>query len=127
MVPAMRLVVTTLAMAWTVASVLAGQAVLLMLGAPREVIAVQAAMLSGAVTLLALTTWRKVSMHTGVLASAVVCMVVLFGPWWLLAAPLVPLVGWSRVRLGKHTPSEAVIGAAAAALSAWPAVLILAG
>lgn len=113
-------------MAWTVASVLAGQAVLLLLGAPREVVAVQAAMLSGAVTILALTAWRKVSMHTGVVASAVVLLVLLFGPWWLLAAPLVPLVAWSRVRLGNHTPFETVVGAIAGALSAWPAVLILA-
>lgn len=113
-------------MAWTVTSVLAGQAVLLLLGAPREVIAVQAAMLSGAVTILALTVWRKVSMHTGVVASAVVLMVLLFGPWWLLAAPLVPLVAWSRVRLGNHTPFETVIGGIAGALSAWPAVLIMA-
>lgn len=112
-------------MAWTVGSVLVGQAVLWLLGAPTEVIAVQAAMLSGAVTILALTTLAKVSMHTGVLASAVVLMVLLFGPGWWAAAPLVPIMCWSRVTLGDHTTKEAVVGALAGAASTWPALLIL--
>jgi membrane-associated phospholipid phosphatase len=38
--------------------------------------------------------------------------------WPLLAAPLLWLVCWARVRLGDHTVAQAVAGAAAGALIA---------
>ena len=110
---------------WTSLSALLGTVLLVSLGAPREVVAVQAAMLSGSVTILLLSRWAKISMHTGVVASAAVLLGILFGPIWWLSGSLVVLVGWSRLHLGHHTPAEVMIGAVAGALSAWPAVLLL--
>ena len=58
-----------------------------------------------------ITHWWKVSIHATGIAGPVVALIFRFG--WL-AVPLyalVPMVAQSRIRLGKHTAGQVVVGA----------------
>ncbi|HEV8638086.1 MAG TPA: phosphatase PAP2 family protein [Chloroflexota bacterium] len=94
-----------------IASVLVGLALLAVWGAPRELVALVAAMAVGLVTALLVTLFWKVSVHAAVIAGAVVILVLVFGPRLLLLAPLVALVGWARVESGDHSPAQVIVGA----------------
>jgi membrane-associated phospholipid phosphatase len=91
-------------------SVTVGLALLGALGAPAELRAVVGAGAASLLALLAITLRWKISGHSGVLAGAVAALSLLYGPRWLALAPLVPLVGWSRVALGDHTPAQVMAG-----------------
>lgn len=80
------------------------------LDAPRELLALVAAMLAGATVTLLITLFWKISMHAGVAAGTLVSLVVVLGPWVWLAAPLVGLIGWARLALHVHTPAQVVAG-----------------
>ena len=94
-----------------IASVLVGLALLNAWGAPRDLVALVAAMAVGLATSLLVTLVWKVSVHTAVVAGAVAILVLVFGPTLLALAPLVALVGWARVEVGDHTPAQVVAGA----------------
>ena len=55
-------------------------------------------------------------MHASVAAGTMVVLVLAFGPVLLATAVLVAAVGWSRVRLRDHTPSQVVAGTVIGAL-----------
>lgn len=94
-----------------VASVLVGLGLMVMLRAPLELVALVVAMAVGpAVSLLVTLVW-EISIHVAVAAGAIVILVLVFGPQFLAAAPLVALVGWARVEVGDHTPMQVVAGA----------------
>ncbi|AUY49540.1 hypothetical protein [Streptomyces sp. CB01881] len=99
-------------------SVLTCFAVMLGLDAPADLTATVLAMFVSLVPILVITVWWKVSVHTAVASGAVVCLAVALGPWWLLAAPPVAVIGWSRVVLRDHTTAQTVAGAVVGALTA---------
>ena len=49
-------------------------------------------------------------MHAGSVTGAVVVLGLVFGPWALVAAPAVPLVGWARTEVAHHTWAQVVVG-----------------
>jgi membrane-associated phospholipid phosphatase len=57
-----------------------------------------------------ITRFWKISLHLVGMAGAVTVCVVVFGPRFLLLAPLVVLVAWARWKVGAHTPLQAVAG-----------------
>src|ERR671933_454424 len=93
-----------------VASVLVGVGSLVVLQAPRELVALEAAMAVGFGTSLLVALVRKISIHVAVAAGAVVILVLVFGPAWLLLVPLIAAVGWARVVLNDHSPAQSVAG-----------------
>ncbi|TWJ24808.1 phosphatase PAP2 family protein [Micromonospora endolithica] len=99
-------------------SVAAGAALLAALGAPRPVLALAAAGTVGLVVAVVLSHRWKPSIHSAVAAGAVVVLTVTFGARLLVAAPLLALVGWSRVRLRDHTLPQVLAGATFGALVA---------
>jgi membrane-associated phospholipid phosphatase len=108
-----------------IASVLGGLGLLVTLRAPRELLALVAAMTVGLSVSLLVTLWWKVSVHTAVAAGAVTVLALVFGPALLATWPLVGLIGWSRVQLGDHTPAQVLVGAvlgAAVAATVFPLV-----
>ncbi|MFC9815538.1 hypothetical protein ACFVJM_26080 [Streptomyces virginiae] len=107
-----------LVMAFAGASVATGTLLLWLLGAPRTMIALIAAMLVTLAALLAVTPAWKISVHAGVSSGSVAMLAMTYGPWLLLVCPLVALVGWSRVRLRDHTPAQVLAGAALGAAAA---------
>ncbi|KJY22363.1 MULTISPECIES: hypothetical protein [Streptomyces] len=108
-----------LVMAFAGASVATGTLLLWLLGAPRTMIALIAAMLVTLAALLAVTPAWKISVHAGVSSGSVAMLAMTYGPGLLLVHPVVALVGWSRVRLRDHTLAQVLagttLGAAAAA------------
>jgi hypothetical protein len=89
---------------------LAGLAILL-IGAPRDVIALAWAMIVTLVVCTVVTNWWKVSLHATVAGGAVATVALLYGPWLLLLTGPLALVCWSRVKLVDHTPAQVVVGA----------------
>jgi hypothetical protein len=99
-------------------SLVAGLALLIVLGAPREVLALLAAGGVGLAVFALVTHWWKMSIHAGVAAGTVAALTAVYGPVALLGVPLVVLGGWARVRLTAHTPAQVLVGALAGALIA---------
>jgi membrane-associated phospholipid phosphatase len=88
-------------------------AVLLWLHASRAYLATLSAVLIGVVVALLIThgaRW-KISLHVAGISGATAVVAMLFGWPALVLAPLVPLVGWARWRLGAHTPAQAIAAA----------------
>ena len=100
------------------ASLVVGLLLLILLGAPREVLALLTAGGCGLAVFALVTHWWKMSIHAGVAAGTVAALTAVYGPVALLGAPRVLLGGWARVRLTAHTPAQVVVGALAGALIA---------
>jgi membrane-associated phospholipid phosphatase len=92
-------------------SITVGLLALVVMHASRELLALLAAMLVGLVVTLIVTLFWKVSLHTSTFAGAVTILVLAFGPVFALLYPLVVVIGWARVELGDHRPSQVTIGA----------------
>ena len=101
-----------------IGSVAVGLTALLLLGAPREVVALLAAGGTGLVVFTAVTHWWKMSIHAGVAAGTAATLTAVYGPIALLTLPLVLLACWARVRLSAHMVAQVVAGAAVGALIA---------
>lgn len=91
-------------------SVLTALALLLILGAGRELVALIGAMIAGLTVSLVISQFWKMSIHSGVAAGTAVILMMIFGVAAAVAWPFVGLVAWSRVRLGDHTPAQVAVG-----------------
>ncbi|MET8305532.1 MULTISPECIES: phosphatase PAP2 family protein [unclassified Micromonospora] len=99
-------------------SVAAGLALLAVLGAPRPLLALAVAGLVGLVVAVSVSHWWKMSIHSAVAAGTLVILALTFGARLLFAAPLLAVVGWSRVRLRDHTVPQVLAGGVLGALIA---------
>ncbi|AAZ55545.1 phosphatase PAP2 family protein [Thermobifida fusca] len=90
---------------------LTGCAVLLLLDAPRIVLALVVAILAGLVSTSVVNRWWKISVHTTSAAGVATALAFTYGLMWGVAAPAVALVAWSRVELDHHTVAQVVAGA----------------
>lgn len=105
-------------MAFIIASVTIGIALLATLGAPRPITALIVSMLTTLAALMAVTPMWKISVHSAVSSGSVLLIALACG-WWALALyPLVALVGWSRIALRDHTRNQVIAGATVGALVA---------
>lgn len=93
-------------------SATAGTVTLRLLGAPTAVLAVSVSIMAGLAAAVLLNTRRRTSNHSAGAAGATVILGYLAGPLLLVTAVIPALVGWSRVRLGRHTWTEVAAGAA---------------
>jgi membrane-associated phospholipid phosphatase len=101
-----------------VLSVMVGVGLLVVSGAPRELIALEAAMAVGLWSSLLVTLAWKISIHVAVVTGAVVILVLVFGPAALVFFPAVVLVAWARIALLDHSPAQTLAGAALGAVVA---------
>jgi membrane-associated phospholipid phosphatase len=92
-------------------SVAAASALLIVVGAPRELIALVLSQLAGLVVMLVISRFWKVSIHCATAGGLVGVLVVLFGLWALLGLIPLALVAWSRVVLDAHTWAQVTVGA----------------
>lgn len=104
------------------ASCLLGLAGLVLLGAPRPLVALVVAFFAVGVAITAINQFWKLSAHAGVAACSAAVLTVLFGPWLLPSYLLVAVIGWSRVRLRDHTPYQVLAGAAVGAALTYPMI-----
>lgn len=104
----------------TLACAVAGVLLVGLLGGPHRVVAVAITIVAGLAVAAAINTRYRLSNHACAAAGGTVILVVLYGPIFLAGFLIVVAVGWSRVRLGRHTVGEvaggAVIGAAVCAV-----------
>lgn len=118
-----RLVPILLGMATSVVGIV----VLALAGAPRLLVAGAATIGIGLLAGAVVSPFWKLSGHTTAVAAVLVICAEVGHGWPLLAAPLVVVVGWARVRLKDHTVGQALAGAAVGALIAGVAMPLLAG
>jgi membrane-associated phospholipid phosphatase len=96
---------------------------LFLLQAPRVLFLLTLSMgLASAVVALITLLW-KASAHCTVTGHAAAAGLLLLGPWGLLFLSILPLVIWSRIVTGAHTPLQTLAGTA---IGAGFAVLVLA-
>lgn len=84
---------------------------ILLLGGPRDLVALDVAMLTTLVVCTVITQWWKISLHSAVAGGATATIVLLYGPFGLVLVPLVALIAWSRVMVRDHTVAQAIAGA----------------
>lgn len=102
-----------------IASVFAGAVTLASFdNAPRELVALEVAMLAGLCAVLTITTWWKVSIHTTVVSGVLAVLTQTYGLYMIAATPLVALIAWSRVVLGDHTVAQTMVGSVVGAVIA---------
>ncbi|MEP7161686.1 MAG: phosphatase PAP2 family protein [Dermatophilaceae bacterium] len=122
-----------------VVSVLLALAVLSLVGAPHPLVVLVGSQLASLVALSTVNTWTKASMHAAVLSGAVTVVALRYGAWpvpwrvprvpgapsasewiasgtpdarvWVAGAAFVALVGWARVRGGRHSLGQVLLGA----------------
>ena len=102
---------------------------IVLLDGPPVLLGIMAATFVGMLTALALAPRFKISIHAAGMAGTVSILTIVFGGWALLLSPLVPLVGWARVRIAHHTLGQVIAGAgigAAVAAGVYIGVLALA-
>ncbi|GAB3298023.1 phosphatase PAP2 family protein [Parasphingorhabdus pacifica] len=95
---------------------LGGLAALIFGGAPWLLIALDISMITTLIVTGAITTRWKVSMHTAVAGGAVVILAATYSPILCLLAVLVAAIGWSRVAIRDHTPTQVIGGAIVGAI-----------
>jgi membrane-associated phospholipid phosphatase len=91
-------------------------AVLYYLGAPRVLTASFVAGLLAIVIFMCINLWWKISVHTAFVTASVTVLIILYGTLGLLSAVLLPVMAWSRIELGRHSPAQVAVGAVLAAL-----------
>ncbi len=64
------------------------------------------------------TLFWKISFHGATISAAATVTVMVIGSYALPVMLLVPLVGWARVRLERHTPRQVIFGSLVGALIA---------
>lgn len=100
---------------------------LILLGAPRPLVALIGTGMTALVATGLITLRWKISLHVGVAAGVLAVFAILFGPGVLLAAPLIPVLGWARVTLGDHTPWQVTAGACVGAVVSGVVFMIAKG
>ena len=105
-------------LAFIVASVAAGLALLIGFGAPAELSGYLGCMLGSVAVLAAITTVWKISIHCAVAAGSVTILALLTGPLVIPAYLLVVLTAWSRVVLKDHTTAQVIAGSLLGAVAA---------
>ncbi len=105
-------------LAFIIASVAVGLALLVGLGAPTELSGYFACLLGSVAVLAAITAVWKISIHCAVASGSVTILVLLFGPWLVPAYLLVALTGWSRVALTDHSTAQVIAGSLLGAVAA---------
>ncbi len=105
-------------LAFLVASVAIGLALLVGLGAPAELSGYVACMLGSVAVLAAITAVWKISIHCAVASGSVTILTLLFGLWLIPAYLLVGLTAWSRVVVKDHTAAQVIAGSVLGAVAA---------
>jgi len=94
---------------------------LLLLDAPHNLVVTAGALIAILVITQSVRTGWKIGPHTALAAGCVVVLARLWPhlPVYPVGTALTALIGWSQVRLGRHTPAQVTVGALAGGLAAW--------
>jgi membrane-associated phospholipid phosphatase len=95
---------------FVILSYLVGVGVLYLIDAPDLTTALMVCYLTNTTTVLLINLHWKISIHAMGIAGPLTALIYLFGLPGLILTLIVPLVGWSRVYLKRHTPWQVIIG-----------------
>lgn len=84
--------------------------ILYVLDGPLFLKPIFAASIVSTVILAIITYFWKISLHTSWITFMVITFNILFGRWMLLMIPLIPVIGWARVRIKEHTMNQVILG-----------------
>lgn len=84
--------------------------IMIIYSGPKYLIAMVVAMLLSGLAAAIINRRTKISVHTGTIAGAVVSIIASWGALFLPLLLFIPLIGWSRITLHRHTISEVIIG-----------------
>jgi membrane-associated phospholipid phosphatase len=107
-------------------SVVGGLVVLLLLGAPRQLVTMVVVMLGVLLVVGVVNQHWKLSAHSAVATGSATVLMIVFGVPLLAAFLVAALVAWSRVELRDHTTAQVITGALVGVLVAAPTYLLLA-
>ena len=107
-------------------SVAIASGLLILVNAPRPLIALVLSQLTGLLVVLAITRFWKVSIHCATAGGLLGVLVVMFGPWALLGIVPLAAIAWSRVILDAHTWMQVSVGAGLGFLIGWALFPLLA-
>jgi len=96
---------------FTLLSYSTGLIVLYLLDAPTFLKVIFILTIISTSILTAITYYWKISLHTSWITFVVITFNVLLGPWMLLLLPLIPIIGWARVKARRHTTPQVILGA----------------
>jgi membrane-associated phospholipid phosphatase len=85
--------------------------ILIILQAPLMLLSLSIAGLSGTVVFMCINLWWKISLHTAFITAMVTILFILYGCVSMASIVLIPLIAWSRIKLGHHALSQTVTGA----------------
>lgn len=92
-------------------SVATAAALLILVDAPGELIALVLSQLTGLLAVLVLTHFWQVSIHCATAGGLCAVLIVVFGPWALISLIPLAFVAWSRLALDAHTWAQVTVGA----------------
>jgi membrane-associated phospholipid phosphatase len=105
--------------AGAVSSYIIGSLMLWWLGAPLIVTALMLCYAGNTVLMMLITRHWKISVHTSGIAGPTTVLIENLGVWVsILFALLIP-VGWARIKMKAHTPTQVVAGALVTIASTW--------
>ncbi len=93
----------------TAASLCIAWGILFLGRAPAQMINLAATLFLLSVAILSVTLRWKISLHCAAAGASGAVVGLVLGTWWPLLAMIV-VVGWSRLRLHRHTPAQVVAG-----------------
>jgi len=93
--------------------VIIGFFVLIYMQPQRLLLSVYAIYLLGLPLVSLITLFWKISFHACYITLFSFVYLIVFGKWAVLTLALIPLVGWSRIKLGRHTLAQVLAGIAA--------------
>jgi len=62
------------------------------------------------ITIGIITYFWKISIHTAWMTFIIITFIILFGKWMMVLIPLIPVIGWSRVKIKRHTITQVITG-----------------
>jgi len=92
-------------------SYITGLAILYLLDAPVFLKVIFILTIISTLILTVITYYWKISLHASWITFVIITFNVLLGPWMLMLTPLIPIIGWARVKVKRHTTSQVVMGA----------------
>jgi membrane-associated phospholipid phosphatase len=93
-------------------SVFAGLPFLLMTDPSKMMRSVYTIYMIGIPVITLITLFWKISFHSGFITMFSIVFLIIFGAWAVFTILLIPLVGWARLRLKRHTPVQVFCGSA---------------
>jgi len=94
----------------TAVSNIIGFIILYILKAPLFLKTMFIAAIISTITIGIITYFWKISIHTAWATFIVITFIILFGKWMMFLLPLIPIIGWSRVKIKRHTITQVVTG-----------------